>query len=132
MTRAVRVRRAVFARRSLVAVSAGIAAGFLGACGGGSEPAAQSPPRAAETATAGGTAVKPYPLDVCLVGNEKIGGMGDPVVEVYKGQQFKFCCADCVKEFKAKPEEFVAKLAAATQAGSDAHAGHEDHGGAAH
>lgn len=54
---------------------------------------------------------KAYPLDVCIVSDEKLGSMGEPESIVWQGQTVKFCCSDCIKEFKAKPEEHLAKLA---------------------
>lgn len=55
--------------------------------------------------------VKPYPLDYCLVSGDKIGGdMGKPVVIVYQGQEIKFCCADCPKEFKKNPDKYMKLL----------------------
>jgi hypothetical protein len=58
--------------------------------------------------------VKPYPLDYCLVSGDKIGGdMGKPVVTNYMGQEIKFCCPDCVKDFRKNPDKYMKKLAAA-------------------
>jgi YHS domain-containing protein len=57
--------------------------------------------------------VKPYPFNYCLNSGEKLGEMGKPVVIDYKGQEFKFCCADCAAEFKKSPDKFVKKLAEA-------------------
>ena len=55
--------------------------------------------------------VKPYPLKTCLVSGEKFGGdMGKPVTLTYKGQEMKFCCNDCVKDFKKDPEKWMKKL----------------------
>lgn len=82
---------------------------FLSGCGQHSHhdssdaPAGTPPP-----ATAG--AVKPYPLDICLVSGEKLGSMGTPVVRVYEGQEVKFCCEGCIEEFENNPAEFLAKL----------------------
>jgi YHS domain-containing protein len=59
---------------------------------------------------------KPYPLDYCLVSGDKIGAMGPPVLTVYKGQEIKFCCKDCVKDFQKDPDQFLQKLAAAEKA----------------
>ncbi len=54
---------------------------------------------------------KPYPLNYCLVSGDKLDGdMGKPVVLVYQGQEFKFCCHDCVKEFNKDPDKYVKKL----------------------
>ena len=66
-------------------------------------------------APSGGTnsPVKPYPLKYCLVSGEKIGEMGKPVVTNYMGQEIKFCCPDCVKDFNKNPDKFLKKLAEA-------------------
>ena len=38
--------------------------------------------------------VKPYPLDYCIVSDEKFAGdMRKPIVTAYQGQEMKFCCA---------------------------------------
>lgn len=55
--------------------------------------------------------VKPYPKDTCLVSGEKLGA--DSGAIVYKGQEVKFCCKDCVKEFRKNPEKHAKNLAAA-------------------
>ncbi|MGP8201427.1 MAG: hypothetical protein ACLQU4_18200 [Limisphaerales bacterium] len=54
---------------------------------------------------------KPYPLKYCLVSGDKIGEMGKPTSIIYKGQEIKFCCPDCVKDFKKDPDTFLKKLA---------------------
>lgn len=54
--------------------------------------------------------VKPYPLDKCIVSDEKLGAMGKPVSFVYQGQEIKLCCADCRKDFDADPAKYLAKL----------------------
>lgn len=54
--------------------------------------------------------VKPYPLKTCIVSGDKIGEMGKPVTLTYKGQEMKFCCKDCVKDFKKDPEKWIKKL----------------------
>jgi YHS domain-containing protein len=53
---------------------------------------------------------KPYPLKTCLVSDEKLGEMGDPYVFVHKGQEIKFCCKGCLKDFNKDPEKFLKKL----------------------
>ena len=53
---------------------------------------------------------KPYPLDKCIVSDEKLGVEGKPVVFVHEGQEIKLCCQDCRKEFDANPSKFLAKL----------------------
>lgn len=71
----------------------------------------------AEDAHSSGTAttppVKPYLLKYCLVSGEKFGGMGKPFVTNYMGQEIKFCCPDCVKDFNKSPKKYLKKLAAA-------------------
>jgi YHS domain-containing protein len=44
------------------------------------------------------------------VSDEKLGSMGDPIVDVYNGQQIKFCCKSCVADFKKEPQKFMAKI----------------------
>jgi YHS domain-containing protein len=55
--------------------------------------------------------VKPYPLKTCLVSGEKLGEMGKPAVIIYKGQEIKFCCPDCIKDFNKDPDKFLKKMA---------------------
>ena len=47
---------------------------------------------------------------------EKLGEMGDPVILIYKGQEMKFCCNGCVKDFKKNPDKYLKKLAEAEKA----------------
>ena len=54
--------------------------------------------------------LKPYPLDTCAVSGEKLGEMGKPVVYEYKDREIKFCCKDCIKDFKKDPAKYVKKL----------------------
>ncbi len=56
---------------------------------------------------------KPYPLDTCLVSDEKLGSMGKPYVFVHEGQEIKLCCKACEKGFKKEPAKFMKKLEAA-------------------
>ena len=53
---------------------------------------------------------KPYPLKTCVVSGEKLGEMGKPVVYVHEGREIKFCCKDCIKDFKKDPAKYVKKL----------------------
>jgi|SRR5688572_22506332 len=54
---------------------------------------------------------KPYPLDKCIVSDEKLGGeMGEPFVFVHEGQEIKLCCKPCQKDFKKDPAKFLKKL----------------------
>ena len=61
-----------------------------------------------ETGTA---AAKPYPLEVCIVSDGKLGSMGKPVVRVHEGQEVKFCCDSCIPDFEKEPTKFLTKLA---------------------
>ena len=62
-------------------------------------------------------AAKPYPLDKCIVSDEKLGGdMGKPFVFTYEGQEIKLCCKSCQKDFKKDPAKYVKKLASAAKA----------------
>jgi len=55
--------------------------------------------------------IKPYPLDYCLVSGDKIGGdMGKPVSTNYMGQEIKFCCKNCVKDFQKNPAKYMKEL----------------------
>ena len=53
---------------------------------------------------------KPYPLDKCIVSDEKLGEMGKPFVFVYEGQEIKLCCKSCQKDFKKDPAKYLKKL----------------------
>lgn len=63
-------------------------------------------------ATSGGStgSVKPYPLKTCIVTGNELGSMGDPITEVYQGQQVKFCCKACIAKFHKDPAKYLAKL----------------------
>jgi hypothetical protein len=60
----------------------------------------------------GGTPLRPYPLDRCLVSDEKLGDDPDmkPYVFVHHGQEIKLCCESCLKDFKKNPQLYLAKL----------------------
>jgi len=53
---------------------------------------------------------KPYPLDKCIVSDEKLGEMGDPYVFTYEGQEIKMCCKSCRKKFDKDPAKYVKKM----------------------
>jgi YHS domain-containing protein len=54
-----------------------------------------------------------YPLDVCVVSGEKLGGsMGAPVDYVYKGQLVRFCCGGCIDKFEKDPQKYLDMLKA--------------------
>jgi hypothetical protein len=62
---------------------------------------------------AGGPAgtVQKYTLDVCVVSDNKLGSMGDPITRVYGNQEIKFCCKPCIKEFEKEKDRYLKKLA---------------------
>lgn len=76
---------------------------------------------------------KPYPLKTCIVSGEKLGEMGKPHVFTYQGQEIKFCCKGCLKDFNQEPEKYLTKLAEAESAkGKTDHGSsksHDDHSG---
>src|SRR2546423_14469523 len=53
---------------------------------------------------------KPYPLKTCIISGEKLESMDKPYVYVYEGREIKFCCKDCVKDFKKDPAKYVKKI----------------------
>lgn len=55
-------------------------------------------------------AVKPYPLETCVVSGEKLGGMGEPFVFEYEGREIMLCCKSCKKDFDADTKKFVGKV----------------------
>lgn len=56
------------------------------------------------------TAAKPYPLDICIVSDNELGSMGDPISYVHEGQEVKFCCKPCIKKFKKDPDKYLKKI----------------------
>jgi hypothetical protein len=73
---------------------------ILAGCGDGRPPATHAAP-----------AAKPYPLQTCVVSNEPLGAMGKPTSVVHEGQEIKFCCAGCEKDFWKDPAKFMKKVA---------------------
>ncbi|MGC3960331.1 MAG: hypothetical protein QM813_21115 [Verrucomicrobiota bacterium] len=55
-------------------------------------------------------AAKPYPLEKCIVSDEKLGEMGKPYVFTHEGQEIKLCCKSCLKDFKKDPAKYLKKL----------------------
>ncbi|MCB1230027.1 MAG: YHS domain-containing protein [Verrucomicrobiae bacterium] len=56
-----------------------------------------------------------YPLDVCIVSGEALDSMGEPVTIDYEGTTVKFCCKDCIEDFKKDPDKYLPKLTQASQ-----------------
>jgi hypothetical protein len=55
-------------------------------------------------------AAKPYPLEKCIVSDEKLGEMGKPYVFTHEGQEIKLCCKSCLKDFNKEPAKYLKKL----------------------
>ena len=53
---------------------------------------------------------KPYPLTTCVVSGEKLGSMGKPFSYDHEGREVRFCCKNCVKDFKKEPAKYLKKL----------------------
>ena|ERR1041385_3538968 len=54
---------------------------------------------------------KAYPLDKCVVSDEKLGGdMGKPYVFKYEGREVQLCCKGCLKDFNKDPKKYLKKL----------------------
>lgn len=68
------------------------------------------PSCASTDAPSGGSGVKWYPLNTCIVTDNELGSMGEIITRTYGGQEVKFCCKPCVKKFEANPGKFLAKL----------------------
>lgn len=53
-----------------------------------------------------------YPLKTCVVSDEELGDMGDPIIYVNRAtnQMVKFCCGSCLKKFKKDPGTYLPKL----------------------
>lgn len=60
--------------------------------------------------------------EVCPVSGESLDAMGEPAVYSHEGKEVKFCCSDCVKEFKLDPAKYLVKLDVKAV---DDHAGHD-------
>lgn len=53
---------------------------------------------------------KPYPLDKCVVSDEKLGEMGKPYVFKQDGREVQLCCKSCLKDFKKDPAKYLKKI----------------------
>lgn len=56
-----------------------------------------------------------YPAKTCVVSDEDLGSMGEPVEMLYGTRLVRLCCKGCVKGFKKDPATFMAKLDAAAK-----------------
>ena len=78
--------------------------------------------------------LKPYTLKTCVVSDEELGAMGDPVLYKYKGREIKFCCKGCQKDFDKDPAKFTKKLETAEKKAAPAKpaSGSPDHNAHSH
>ncbi len=53
-----------------------------------------------------------YPMDKCVVSNEKLGGeeMGEPIDYVHNNRLIRFCCKMCRGEFRKDEAKYLAAL----------------------
>ena len=69
-----------------------------------------------EKVTASAADIAAYPLTVCLVSGDKLGGdMGLPVDYIYKekgkpDRLVRFCCKDCIADFEKEPAKYLKKI----------------------
>lgn len=54
-----------------------------------------------------------YPVEICVVSGQKLGGMGEPVDYVVGNRLVRFCCGSCPAAFFKDPAKYLAKLDAA-------------------
>ena len=55
----------------------------------------------------GDAKAKPYTLKDCVVSGEKLGSMGKVKRIVHEGQEIKFCCPHCEKDFRKDPAKYM-------------------------
>jgi len=51
-----------------------------------------------------------YPTDKCLVSDEPLGSMGEPIDFVHEGRLLRLCCKGCLKGVKEDPAKYIAKV----------------------
>ncbi len=49
----------------------------------------------------------PYLLNTCAVSKEVFENGDEPIVRVFEGRQFSFCCKKCVKKFQENPDKYI-------------------------
>lgn len=67
---------------------------------------------------------KPYPLTTCIVSDEKLEA-DETVTKVYNGQEVKFCCKKCVKDFEKDQAKYLKKLNGDHKPAADKHGDHK-------
>jgi hypothetical protein len=61
-----------------------------------------------------------YPTSICVVSEDKLGGMGKPADFLYRqdgapDRLVRFCCKDCTNDFKKEPAKYLAAIDAAAK-----------------
>lgn len=60
-------------------------------------------------------AVKPYPIDRCIVCGMLVKGRAEAFAFVYKGQEIKLCDKSEREEFELQPEKYLKKMLRAAE-----------------
>ncbi len=81
-------------------------------CGTGWSASAsdQQPTKPPATSPAARDVGDPYPLTTCPVSGEKLGAMGEPVIKVIDGREFRFCCLSCPPKFEKDPGKYLGRV----------------------
>jgi YHS domain-containing protein len=107
---------------SLLTLTALVSLSLTGCAGGGHDHHDDRSHQHASTAATSGAAsaavatpeqVAAYPLATCVVSGEKLDEHGKPVNYMYNGRLVRFCCNDCIDEFKKDPAKYLQKIDAA-------------------
>jgi hypothetical protein len=53
-----------------------------------------------------------YPLEICVISDEKLGSMGEPYAFLHEGTEVKLCCKACLGEFNRNPAIHLEKISA--------------------
>ncbi len=62
----------------------------------------------------------------CPVSGEKIDEASQVTYE-YRGKIYRFCCPECVEEFKKDPERYIEKMKKQEETGEDGRKPHHHH-----
>ena len=54
-----------------------------------------------------------YPFDKCIISDEALGSMGDPIEYVHETRLVRMCCKGCVKSFQKKSADYMDRIDAA-------------------
>lgn len=78
-------------------------------------------PVTAKEAAWAAEARKTYPLDVCVVADDKLGSMGKSPEYIYRvtgkpDRLVVFCCSGCEEDFMKEPAKYLAKIDTAAAA----------------